>query len=82
MSRPAVRVFLFHTGSIKSRNRSARDKHINMFLFHTGSIKSGDILRRADSKELSFYSILVRLKDEFDFAKVFVGKVSIPYWFD
>ena len=35
-------MFLFHTGSIKSRQIASNGASASQFLFHTGSIKSTD----------------------------------------
>ena len=76
--------FQFHTGSIKRRNDvsltgapgSAR------FQFHTGSIKSALTPPQRQPTQLSFNSILVRLKGVRVFLEAKPISVSIPYWFD
>ena len=53
--------FRFHTGSIKSP-WERENLLAETFLFHTGSIKRPDDCRDSYHVEVSFYSILVRLK--------------------
>ena len=57
-------VFRFHTGSIKRSTFNALMYPTNEFRFHTGSIKSLPFRTISDGKDLSFDSILVRLKDK------------------
>ena len=59
-------MFLFHTGSIKRETaRIATQALKDEFLFHTGSIKSWKQYLVKGTLYVSFYSILVRLKAQF-----------------
>ena len=56
-------LFRFHTGSIKRSRNTPDQTGAELFRFHTGSIKSYRENPNLHVTEISFDSILVRLKD-------------------
>ena len=77
------RGFQFHTGSIK-RAHITNPVYVYppTFQFHTGSIKSFATFSVKPPNLGRFNSILVRLKECYDFFPTLHVFVSIPYWFD